>query len=283
MPERAEQFVGAVAALAPNHFSPFSRKAGSDLTVSLEKQCLSWQKPTASSPVTLPHPTYPDVPTLVMVGDLDTIVPAHEVEQVAAHYPGSTYLSVAEAGHETILWTACAANLQSQFFETLQVGDSRCTETPETVWPALGRFPLRAADSRPAAVDPAGGNQIGVAERRVATVAVATAIDALKHTTIGGGDGSGLRGGSFQTSFDDAGNQTTTLTDCMFASDVTVNGVVIWGIDASFVADVSVSGAGTAGGTLHVEGTWQAPGPVGKFRISGTLGGRNVAVLVPEA
>jgi len=46
---------------------------------------------------------------------------------------------------------------------------------------------------------------------------------------------------------------------------------------------LTVSGTGTAGGTLHVEGTWEAPGPVGKFKISGALGGRQVAVLVPEA
>jgi len=49
------------------------------------------------------------------------------------------------------------------------------------------------------------------------------------------------------------------------------------------VADLTVSGTGTAGGNLHVEGTWEAPGPVGNFTISGTLGGRQVAVLVPEA
>jgi len=47
--------------------------------------------------------------------------------------------------------------------------------------------------------------------------------------------------------------------------------------------DLTVSGTGTAGGTLHVEGTWEAPGPVGKFKVSGALGGRQVALLVPEA
>lgn len=44
-----------------------------------------------------------------------------------------------------------------------------------------------------------------------------------------------------------------------------------------------MSGTETAGGTLHVEGTWEAPGPVGKFKVSGALGGRQEAVLVPEA
>jgi hypothetical protein len=37
---------------------------------------------------------------------------------------------------------------------------------------------------------------------------------------------------------------------------------------------LEVTGAGTAGGTLHVEGTWEAPGPVGYFKVSGTLGGK---------
>jgi pimeloyl-ACP methyl ester carboxylesterase len=288
LPERELQFAEAVSQLPRDQFAPFSRKAGTSLGVSLEKQCLWWEKPTASSPVTPPHPMYPSVPTLVLSGDLDTLVPAEEVRRVAALFPGSTFVPVAEAGHVTITWTACSANLQSQFFETLSLADTSCTRTPETVWPALGRFPQRAVDALPAEVDPLGANKIGVGERQVVTVAVATAIDALKRSTIAignGGDGSGvgLRAGTFKTIFDANGNQTSTLIDCSFASDVTVNGTLLWGADLSLVADLTVAGPGTAGGTLHVVGTWQAPGPVGSFRVSGRLGGRRVAVLVPEA
>jgi hypothetical protein len=32
-----------------------------------------------------------------------------------------------------------------------------------------------------------------------------------------------------QSTVDGNGNQTTTLTDCAFANDVTVNGTVLWG------------------------------------------------------
>jgi len=198
-------------------------------------------------------------------------------------FPGSKFVSVAEAGHPSAYWTQCSANLQSEFIETLQVGDTSCAKTPETVWPALGRFPLVASQARPADVVPGAGNQVGLPERKVVTVAVATAVDALKRASIGSGNGVGLRAGTFQTSIDTNGNQTTTLTDCAFATDVAVNGTVLWGADKSFVADLTVSGAGTAGGTLHVEGTWEAPGPVGMFTISGTLGSRRVAALVPEA
>jgi len=284
VPERAMQFAKAVAALPSDYFAPFFKKAGTSLGVSLEKQCLWWQKPTPSSPVTPPNPTYPNVPTLVLSGDMDTLVPTEEVRKVAALFPGSAFVPVAEAGHGTIVWTQCAANLQSQFFETLQVGDTSCTKTPETVWPALGRFPLVASEARPAEVMPGGGNQIGVPERKVVTVAVATAVDALKRGTIlGSSSGVGLRAGAFVSSIDANGNQTTTLTDCSFATDVTVNGTLLWNADQSFAADLTVSGRGTAGGTLHVEGTWQAPGPVGNFIVTGTLGGKQVVVVVPEA
>ena len=284
MEVRFRQFADSVSKLPADYFTPFSKAAGTSLHFSgQERQCLWWQKPTDSSPVVPPHSTYPNVPTLVMVGDMDTLVPVEGVREVADLFPGSTLVEVTEAGHETITWTQCAANLQSQFFETLQVGDTSCTNTPETIWPALGRFPLVAADARPAEIDPGGGNRVGLQERKVVTVAVATAIDALKRTTIGSGNGVGLRAGTFQTNVDMNGNQTTSLTDCAFATDVTVNGTLTWGSDLSFVADLTVSGTGTAGGTLHVEGTWEAPGPVGKFKVSGALGGRQVAVLVPEA
>jgi hypothetical protein len=214
---------------------------------------------------------------------MDTLVASEEVAQVAALFPGSTFVKVAEAGHLTAFWTQCAATLQSQFLETLQVGDTSCTQTPETVWPAVGRFPLFAAGASPAAVDASGGNQIGEHERKVASVVVATAMDALKRSAIGTGNGMGLRAGTFQTSFDANGNQSVLLTNCMFARDVTVNGTLIWNTDRSLVADLTVSGPGTAGGALHIEASFAAPGPVGVFRVSGILGGREVAVLVPEA
>jgi len=281
--ERKKQFADALKELPENAFSPFTKAAAAGLDVSLEKQCIWWEKPTPSSPVTPPHPTYPNVPTLVLVGDLDTVVPMEEVRKVAALFPGSTFVPVAEVGHTTLGSGQCAAGLTSEFFETLQVGDTTCAKTPETVWPALGRFPLRAADARPAEIDPDGHNEIGEHERRVVTVAVATVIDALKRTSIGDGTGVGLRTGTFESSFDADGNQITTLADCAFAKDVLVNGTVEWGADLSLVADLTVSGTGTAGGVLHVEGTWQAPGPVGNFTIFGTLRGRQVAVLVPDA
>jgi hypothetical protein len=231
--------------------------------------------------VTTANPVYPNVPTLVLDGDLDNRAPLKETNQVAALFPNTTVVTVKEAGHETVGWTQCAINLVSEFVENLQLSDASCASTPETVWPAVGRFPLLASDARAADVDSGAGNQIGIVERKVVTVAVATALDAMQRSLIGSGDGVGLRGGTFHTDYNSS--WTSTLTNCGFSTDVIVNGTVTWMPFGSLVADLTITGKGTGGGTLHVDGTWQATGPVGKFKVTGKLGGKTVAVLVPEA
>ena len=289
--ERKEQYDKAVDELPFNYYAPFSKSAPTGILFSGNgRQCFWWQRPTAPSPMVPPHATFPHTPTLVLDGDMDNRVPYEETNEVAELFPNSTNVIVEEAGHETVGWTQCARNLVSQFIENLQPGNTSCASSPETVWPAVGRFPFLVADVRPAAVDPSGTNQIGLPERKTVSVALATAFDALQRSLIGSGPftgtgtGVGLRGGTFQTVFFGATSfSTTTLTNCSFATDLIVNGTLVWGYDNSIVADLTVSGAGTAGGSLHVTGFWENPGPVGNFSITGTLGSKQVAVLVPEA
>ncbi len=91
----------------------------------------------------------------------------------------------------------------------------------------------------------------------------------------------GLKGGTFHTNFGQ--NQLTTMLDQVrFAKDVRVDGTVTWGTDGSLAAELHLSGAATAGGTIHVTGSWQAPGPPSDFTVSGNLGGHHVAALVHE-
>lgn len=288
-PQREQQFARAVASLPANFFAPFSRSAVTDPLFSTDlRDCIYWEKPTASSPVVRPDATYPHVPTLVLSGELDNLVPTELNRKVAALYPDSILVTFAEVEHDTAASAQCAADVASGFIETLHP-DTSCASEPNLVFPAVGRFPSRAKDAHEAEVDPAGQNQIGVAERKVVTVAVAAATDALQRSLVNfyNGDGSGngavLRGGTFHADFADT--WTLTLSDCAFARDVVVNGRVTWEsqVTGAFSADLNISGTATAGGTLHVEGSWLAPGPVGKFKVSGILGGRKVAALVPEA
>jgi hypothetical protein len=116
-------------------------------------------------------------------------------------------------------------------------------------------------------------------------VAVATAVDAIQRSIINNnnGNGFGLRGGTFHTDYLPTG-WTITLKDCAFAKDLIVNGTIQWYGDNSLDAELTVSGTGTAGGTLSVKGGWLVfGGPLGNFSVTGTLGEKQVAVLVPEA
>lgn len=279
--ERQEQYAEAISDLPTNFFAPFSRSAATGILYSIAgHECLWWQIPTPPSPMVPPHAVYPRVPTLVLDGDIDNRVPLEESEGVADLFPHSIFVKVVEAGHYTIDYSLCAQGLVAQFIENLHA-DTSCASTPYQIFPAVGRFPVLAKDANPAKVDTSGSNQINLNERKVVTVSVATAIDALQRSIIGSGTGVGLRSGTFQTTY--GASWTTILMGCEFATDVIVNGTVTWGADDSIIADLVISGSGTAGGTLHITGFWNNPGPFGMFQISGTLGGKNVAVLVPEA
>src|SRR5271157_1289986 len=205
MSKRLAQYTAAVSALPLDYFAPWSREVMTTELADVGRQCLYWEKPTPSSPVAPPNPTYPLTPTLAMVGDMDGLF--WEVNQVAALFPNSTFIPVAEQGHCVIeSGSQCAQKLASDFIETLQVGDTSCASTPESIWPGVGRFPPLAQDARPADIDPNGKNQIGVPERKVATVAVASATDAmwrsyLYYSNVDPSaltlDGVGLRAGTF--------------------------------------------------------------------------------------
>lgn len=284
---RETQLNEAISHLPTDYFAPFSKTAANGILFStLGAECLWWQRPTPPAPIVPPHAKIPNVPTLVLDGDLDNRVPYEETNKVAQLFPNSTTVIVKEAGHETVNFGSCGLNLVTQFIENLQPGDTSCADTPEIVWPAVGRFPYTVKDARPAKVDPSGTNRIGVNERKTVSVSVATAVDALQRSIIFffSSDGVGLRGGTFHTDyFGPDFITTTTLTDCAFTTDLIVNGNIVWGYDSSIVADLTISGPGTAGGNLHVTGFFENPGPVGNYSVTGTIGGKQVAALVPEA
>lgn len=90
------------------------------------------------------------------------------------------------------------------------------------------------------------------------------------------------RGGTFSTTVGPSG-YAITLDKCSFSEDVQVSGTISYVLFSSLNASLTVRGTGTGGGSLNVTGTFVAPGPVGNFQVTGTLGGAAVAVQVPEA
>jgi hypothetical protein len=225
---RLASYHRAVADPPVDFFSPFSVSLGTRVYVDPTHECVYWGEATRHIPLVPERAVYPSVPVLALASDMDTGGdPIEMVDATADLYPASSMLIIPEAFHESVLSNTCSNRIATTFIETLLRGDTSCTQVPETVWPALGRFPKVAADARPAAIDPNRHNQIGFAELKVVTAAVAAVIDAIKRSTIGSGNGVGLRGGTFMSAFKSTG-QVTKLIDCAFASDVNVDGSVTW-------------------------------------------------------
>jgi pimeloyl-ACP methyl ester carboxylesterase len=291
--DRLAEYEAAVAALPTDYFDPFSTSAATSFQYGWGA-CVYFERPTPTQPIVRPEAIYPSTPTLVISGDIDFGFPTAAVESVVALYPSSTWIKVADSGHTAADWSQCARDLISEFVSKLRIDNPACAQEPETVWPAVGRFPLLATGARPADVESGGTNEIDVEERKVVTVAVSAMTDALQRGLVGGpGHGVGLRGGTFSVAW---GPQLTlTLVDCAFTADVKISGMVTWAHSDIFgaggflpanrplTADLIVSGPGTAGGTLHIAGSWLSNDPDHFFSVTGTLGGKQVAVLVPEA
>jgi pimeloyl-ACP methyl ester carboxylesterase len=285
--QRVMQHEAALAAASPDLFSPFLGSEAAESTFLTAPYCIRWPNPTGSEPIAPPSPTYPDVPTLVIVGDLDNVVPIQQATWMAGLFPNSEYVEFPGAFHGAAFWSSCALGLVQEFVQTLELGDRSCASRPEFEIPAVGEFPLLAADATPA--QPAGGdNEAGPAERRVAAVAVATVRDALARANLGFiGPGEirsrGLRGGRVDLLYrgKNGFNWAMRLHNARFAEDVTVSGVVHLSPDGSRVwADLTIGGAGTAGGALSVA----TDDYLGErwFHVTGSLGGRIVDVRVGQ-
>jgi pimeloyl-ACP methyl ester carboxylesterase len=277
---RTAQLNDAISELPRGYFSPFTNDVARYPIFAFEQQCLNWQKPTPSDPVLPPTPVFPDVPVLVLHGDMDAQISTEQDQEIAEQFPHSTLIQVASSGHVTSGFGQCGTNISNHFLDTLEPGDTSCAKTSETVWPAVGRFPLFAADALPAT--PASGNHGTVFDLKVVSVAVATMRDALQRTTLGSPGGVGLRGGTW-TDTVGATSQVITLSGCLFSEDVSISGTITYGFDTSVSATLSVTRLGEGLGTLNVEGYFLHTGPVGNFFVSGTVGGRQIAALVPEA
>lgn len=287
--DRQTQHDAAIATAPAELFLPFTGAEVTNSTFLSTPYCIRWPDMTGSSPMVPPNAVYPDVPTLVIGGDLDNIVPLQITEWMAEMFPASELVEFVGAGHGAAFWSWCALDLVQGFVGTLELGDTGCAGTPELQIPSVGEFPKVAADASPAQPWPDGDNHARRAERRVASVAAAAVKDAIARADLaymgpGTVESRGLRGGHivFEYKGRNGFNVAITLEDVRFAEDVQIDGVVHWSADGSVVrADLSVSGPGTAGGALSIETTKYLIATY--FRVKGDLGGRQVDVRVAQA
>jgi pimeloyl-ACP methyl ester carboxylesterase len=291
IPKRLRQFLAARAAVPSDAYAPFSVDgwlAPFPTGVIGPDPCIVWpapeRKPTPAIPRGAKFPG--DVPALVLSGDLDLNTPTADSIGLARAWPGSRFVEIANSGHHTATHARsdCADPMIVTFIAELEPGDTSCASDTQPWFPAVGRFPLIAADARQA--EGAGGDHSTRLDRKVATVAAAAVTDSFRRTFLlfPPTPGVGLRGGAFGY-VEDPGlpGLVGTLTDARFAGDVAVSGDARYLFNTQSIdATITVDGPGGEDGTLHVSGVWfPTPGDATVLEVTGTLAGRSIAVRVP--
>ena len=208
-----------------------------------------------------PDAPYPDVPTLVLNGDLDNITASSGARVVASRFPRSTFVETANTIHISAISDRddCAAPMVRRFIATLDAGDTSCASRLAEVR-VVGTFPRRA-----------GGTPV-----RVGTAAAETVADAIMRWQINySGRSRGLRGGRW--SYTGTKLVRFRFRGARFVRDVPVTGSATWRIGTGAVrASVRVPGG-------RVRAAWNVRKQLARAKLTGRVGGRELRadILAP--
>ncbi len=275
---RQAKYDRALAALGRSAFAPFSPPAWEEFII--PDMCRGWPAPDRFTPAVPRSATVSGVPTLILAGDLNTDFPVDTSRAVRQVFRGATYRLVAGAGNPAAGWSQCARDLLQSFVTDPKSFIGRC-DTPAYVAPAVPQFPRIAAEATPAA--PLAGDASTRLDRRVATVAVRTALDGWLRAFRDGPSGSGLRGGMWDADFDSFPDHAVlVLRDSRFAGDVSVSGQSERFYESNEMhLELTVSGPQGHTGNLVADGQFGFGGPFNDFVVSGALGGNAIRASVP--
>ncbi|HEY1273990.1 MAG TPA: alpha/beta hydrolase [Thermoleophilaceae bacterium] len=282
-PTRRDQLAAARAGLAPDTYAPFRNDIWLR-SLYIDQQvtgCLRWPAPKYPDPPVPPGAPYPDVPVLVLDGDVDLITPLGDAASAAHLFPNSTLVTVRNVGHVTGLadYNGCAAGIVRRFLTTAQTGDVGCAARYPEIH-VVPEFPRRVA-AAPGADQAGARDRSRPADRRAAWAASLSVGDALaRWWLMYGSSGHGLRGGTFEASGDYLSYEPVELKmrRVRFVGDLAASGVVVWDRSLSTVrARLRLRGART--GRLHVG--WSTKATRATAFIHGRLGGRQVRLRMP--
>ncbi|MGZ8567569.1 MAG: hypothetical protein ACXWXS_11020, partial [Actinomycetota bacterium] len=134
---------------------------------------------------------------------------------------------------------------------------------------------------------PRAGDGSTARDRRAAWSAVKAVLDVWFRTLrapVEIGDGAGLRGGWFHYDFSGSQSALMNLHHARFVRDVAVRGRSTFSFDFErrrLFAHVFIHGNGTSVGELRIVSRYWFDTRFGAFRISGEIGGREVALVMP--
>lgn len=236
--------------------------------------CQNWPVATAAHPAGQPVPagtSMPDVPALVLTGDLDTITTPAEGDAAARLFTHPRRVIVANVGHVTAIGDVYGcASLIVRAFVTRRPIDDACAQNipPVRLLPAFARSIGQVAPAI------AIGRPQSNGDLRRAADAVWTAGDALARATVlGATGGDGLRGGTF-TAATQGERTLVRLHGLRWTDDLAVDGTV--GFDQGGHAAARLEWPGT-----QLRAVWDAYVPAARATIAGRIDGRAVRATMP--
>ncbi|WP_432479190.1 alpha/beta fold hydrolase [Nocardioides sp. GXQ0305] len=264
---------------APDTFAPFTVREYARSAWQGLDWCTRWPTAPASNPagpVRPPGGAYPDVPVLVLVGELDSITTPAEGLMVVDQFPDATMVEVRNSFHVTAIGDTddCAVRIMRAFVrepETQPDADRRaCAEQVEPIR-TPGVFPVRLADVRAARGDAA------LRVRRAGAAAADTVVDLFDRWWNNySGHGVGLRGGTWTY----RGGRVVRfrLDGVRQVRDLAVSGTAVWDRYAERVR-VELTLAGAVTGRLR--GGWDTREWGAEAGLRGRIGGRPVRLRLP--
>jgi pimeloyl-ACP methyl ester carboxylesterase len=271
-PAQYDASVAELRASDPYAFAPFTVDDWLSSPWVEYDSCINWPAP---STWVAPEPdpaVYPDMPTLVITGELDSLTSPEGNQIVASRFPAATYVEVPNSGHVTALgdYIGCAAGIVVEFVDRGVVGDTSCVDSYPSIR-TTDQFPHRLRD---VAVGDGDGT---LRQRRVATAVAGTVGDLFpRWTAMYGTEGRGLRGGTFiTTGLDDV---RFRMEGMRWVRDLSVSGTVRWDRTTGDVR-ATVTYSGSASGSLGIR--WNEWEQHAEATASGTIDGTRVRLNIP--
>jgi pimeloyl-ACP methyl ester carboxylesterase len=260
---RRAAYERALRAIDPSEFRPFSPDGWTDAGFDAVDNCIEWPNDPTAGPPLAPGTPLPDVPVLVLSGDLDANTPSFAGRQAAAQFRRATFVEIPNEGH-TPTGAPCADAVAARFIATLTANPRACAGTGEPP-PVSGRPPRRAAEL------PLVGTAGTRAQRRALGLIVATVGDLQEQAgTIGSwGAAGGLRGGRYVA----ARNGTIRILAVRVVFGARVSGALTLLPGDRLKGTLRLAGPGVEDGRLQVR-----LAPNGHGRATGLLGGRHVDI-----
>jgi len=270
----------------PATYAPFTidEYRAMPLDYSFIDQCLDWPVAPPSHPAAQLAPAgaaYPDIPALVVSGELDNITTVADGAAVARAFKQGRQVIIANSFHVNALPRArssCGADLVRRFVATMDIGDAACASRVPPVR-LVPRFVRRAQELEPARA--LSGNVASAVELKFAAAAVLTAGDVVTRMQSNStGHGVGLRGGRFDR-IDRGGSWIATLDAVRWTDDVTVSGSVarLRGRSGRVRARLLLIGTDHVLGRLAVH--WNDDAAEAMAEIRGSIGVATVVARMP--